>query len=92
MKVEIVVDNINCGGCASTIQKELKTISGVESVTVEIENKIVSIEYNDRSLIDVIKLKLKSLGYPESGSVHGIAKVTTKTKSLVSCAVGKLGS
>ncbi|MEK6781940.1 MAG: heavy-metal-associated domain-containing protein [Bacteroidota bacterium] len=90
MKAEIEVDNINCNGCAATILKELMGIEGIESVSVDLADKLVNVDYREPKLISVVKQKLASLGYPERGSVHGFSKATTKAKSLVSCAIGKL--
>lgn len=90
MRAEIEVDNINCKGCAATIQKELMGIEGIEAVSVEIAGKIVNVDYKEPKLISAVKAKLASLGYPERGSVQGFSIATTKAKSLVSCAIGKL--
>ncbi|NOT73457.1 MAG: heavy-metal-associated domain-containing protein [Cyclobacteriaceae bacterium] len=90
MKTEIHVENIRCGGCAATIEKEIKNIAGVLAVTVDIEEGDITVDYNEASLLDSIKSRLLTLGYPERGSVQGLSKATSKAKSLVSCAVGKL--
>ncbi len=89
MKADINVENLKCEGCASTIRRGLMSIESVEAVQVDIGKAIVSIDYFDLSSIEVAKQKLSSLGYPERGSVQGLTKVTSKAKSLVSCAVGR---
>lgn len=89
MKIGIVVENIKCSGCASTIQKEIKQLTGVETVHVDIGRAAVEVDYSDSQIIEAIKQRLITLGYPEKGSVQGLTKVTTKAKSMVSCAVGK---
>ena len=89
MKAEVAVDNIKCDGCAATIQKELKDIEGVDTVHVDIENSVVTVDYYGVPVTEIVKKKLAALGYPAKGSQHGIDKATSKVKSYVSCAVGK---
>jgi len=89
MSVEIQVENIKCGGCASTIKKKLSEDSRVNSVEVDIEKGIVSIE----SSVDEgaeFREELLKMGYPESGTAEGIAAAKAKAKSFVSCAIGKV--
>ena len=38
MNLDIRVENIKCGGCANSIEKKTRTISGVSDVVVDIEN------------------------------------------------------
>ncbi len=91
MKYEIEVENIRCGGCASTISKKLLENEAIQSVDVQIEDQIVVVESDDESAKQSAVDILLSLGYPEKGSVEGIAALKGKAKSVVSCAVGKMG-
>ncbi len=91
MKYEIEVENIRCGGCASTISKKLLENEAIQSVDVKIEDQIVVVESDDESAKQSAVDILLSLGYPEKGSVEGIAALKGKAKSVVSCAVGKMG-
>ena len=91
MKYEIEVENIRCGGCASTISKKLLENEVIQSVDVQIEDQIVVVESDDESAKQSAVDILLSLGYPEKGSVEGIAALKGKAKSVVSCAVGKMG-
>lgn len=43
MEHVIEVENISCGGCASTITHSLQQLDGVGSVSVDIENARVSV-------------------------------------------------
>ena len=64
--LELQVDNVKCGGCASAIQEGLLTLHGIHDVTVEIESGAVTIHgagYNDKD----IHSKLNDLGYPVKG-------------------------
>ncbi len=90
MRYEIEVENIRCGGCASTISKKLFENEAIQSVDIQIDDQIVVIETEDestkQSAIDI----LASLGYPEKGSVEGLESLKGKAKSVVSCAIGKM--
>lgn len=90
----IGVENIKCGGCANGIKKKLTSIDGVQSVDVDVEAGVVSFELRDEESLGVIleklKNKLHSMGYPEVGSVEGLEAVGSKAKSYVSCAIGKM--
>ncbi|MCK5725687.1 MAG: cation transporter [Thiotrichaceae bacterium] len=91
MNHKIEVENIRCGGCANTISKKLLAIHGLEAVDINIEDQIVSVECIDDALPIAIKT-LAQLGYPEKGSVEGLEALKGKAKSIVSCAIGKVGS
>ncbi len=91
MNYEISVENIKCGGCAGTIIKKVNAIDGVDSTHVEIEAGMVKVEGLD-GLQETLTLILLKMGYPESGSIEGIAAAKAKAKSFVSCAVGKFNT
>ncbi|HEB85453.1 MAG TPA: heavy-metal-associated domain-containing protein [Gammaproteobacteria bacterium] len=61
--LELDVENVKCGGCASTIQEGLKPLDGIETVEVEIENGHVTISGGSLSETG-IREKLAELGYP----------------------------
>lgn len=87
--MQIIVDNIKCGGCAGTITKKLNTGFDTNSTKVDIEKGIVSVDF-DESKRDELSKVLLSLGYPEIDSVQGLGSVKAKAKSFVSCAIGKM--
>lgn len=89
MAYQISVENIKCGGCASTIRSKLEAMEGIDKVDVMIEQGIVDVEAVDDTR-DAVAAKLLKLGYPETGTAEGIAAATAKAKSFVSCAVGRL--
>ncbi len=91
MLTQIYIDNLKCGGCASTITKELNALNGVSKVKVDNEHDLVEIETADNFNFTEVKDKLKSLGYPEKDTVHGFEKLTAGAKSYVSCAIGRFG-
>ena len=83
------VENIKCGGCASSIKKRLLEDARVSDVTVNVDKGIVSIEAAAEACDDWRAALLK-MGYPESGTAEGIAAAKAKAKSYVSCAIGKV--
>jgi copper chaperone len=88
MKTEIQVENLKCGGCASTIKKGILAIEGASEIEIDIEKSIVSIT-SENVNVEEIKLELSKLGYPEVGDKN---TVLHKAKSFVSCAVGRMDS
>jgi copper chaperone len=90
MNTQILVENLKCNGCATTIRKELSQLEGVSSVQVNVEIGHVNVDHIELLSPEAIKRTLLHLGYPEVGSTHGIGKVAANAKSFVSCAVGRL--
>lgn len=88
MDYMIEVENVKCGGCASTIEKTLLGVSGVAAVDVEIADGRITVQA-DSDLRDGLVAVLLKAGYPEKGSVEGLKAARAKARSYVSCAVGK---
>lgn len=84
-----MVENIKCGGCASSIRKGLQEQPGVQAVDVDVESGRVSI-IGDPGAREGIVAKLVGMGYPEVGSVEGMKAAAVKAKSFVSCAIGRI--
>ena len=61
------VPDIECDGCANSIKKALGTRPGVRSVNVAVDDKTVTVEY-DESRIDAegLALSLDDIGFPTS--------------------------
>lgn len=91
MNTRIEVENIRCGGCATTITKRLLEIEGIRAVKVDIHDQAVIVE-SEADIRATTKQTLLGLGYPERGSVAGLASLRGKAKSVVSCAIGRVGS
>ncbi len=83
--LEIV--NLKCGGCANTLKKGLLELDGISDVSVDLEASKVTIPTEDEQLLEKVKAKLSSMGYPEAGDANTLLH---KAKSYVSCAKGKL--
>lgn len=81
---QIQVENIKCNGCATSIKNSLLKLNDVESVTVNIDQEII--QYEGKASRDEIINRLAEMGYPEKGNNN----FTSKAKSFVSCASGKI--
>ncbi|MEY4507617.1 MAG: hypothetical protein RL297_2195 [Pseudomonadota bacterium] len=85
------VENIKCGGCENSIRKGLGTIAGVsvEDVQIDRDQQRITLVANEADR-NAIAEKLRSMGYPEQGSVAGLQSGLAQAKSMVSCAIGKV--
>jgi len=96
MTISVTVENIKCGGCANGIIQKLNAMEGIDTTQVDVEEGLVrcdissSSESDETELLEQVKQKLASMGYPETGSVEGLKAAGAKAKSYVSCAVGKM--
>ena len=86
----IEVENIRCGGCASTIEKQLRKLESVSNVSVDIEAGKVTVEAAADDREQLVATLLRN-GYPEKGSAEGLKAAQARARSFVSCAIGKLG-
>ena len=64
MKVELLVQNVKCGGCASAIQTDLSKDTRVKGVTVDVPTGRVSVE-TEGDIGAELRVALQALGYPE---------------------------
>lgn len=85
---EIIIANLKCNGCASTIKKELSALVGVKEVAVDVEKDAVNITYENIGRESIIN-KLHSLGYPEATEKNGLL---LQIKSYGSCMVGRINN
>lgn len=90
MKTKVVVDNLKCVGCASSIKKGLLSFSEISEVNVNTETDTIEVTHADNFDQKKIQDKLHSMGYPEKGTLEGIDKLVTGVKLYASCAIGKL--
>lgn len=87
--MRIEVENIKCGGCAASIRKGLLSVPGVSDVEVNVDEGWVELAGAESVRTDAVA-KLLSMGYPETGTVHGLKSAGSKAKSFVSCAIGRM--
>jgi copper chaperone len=88
-QIQIHVENIKCGGCEKSIVKGLSAIEGLSNIVIDRDRQLVNVTA-DETLRDAIAAKLKSMGYPEYGSVSGLDAGLANAKSFVSCAIGRV--
>lgn len=84
---EIIIANVKCNGCATTIKRELLEIVGVKTVAVNIDKDSIDLTYDDHVERSTIISKLLSLGYPEATEKNGLL---LQLKSYTSCMIGKV--
>lgn len=87
MEQELEIQNLKCGGCATTISTELMKIEGISNVVVDENSSIVRFDSNSDSIPTAIN-RLKQLGYPVSDAENSIL---SKATSYVSCMRGRVG-
>ncbi len=63
MQKTVTVANVMCGGCAGTITDNLSQMEGVHQVSVNVEEKSVTLELDENQMTQVSE-KLTELGYP----------------------------
>ena len=89
METSIEIQNLKCGGCVNTIIKKLSEIKGLSDLEANQVNSTVSFIYENESTFIKAKALLNDIGYPVIGDENVF---TTKAKSFVSCAIGRINS
>ncbi len=87
--MEIEIDNLKCGGCEKSIVKGVSSIDGVSEVKVDHDQQLVQF-LGEENLRQKVADKLRSMGYPETGLIHGLEAGVANVKSFVSCAIGRV--
>ena len=58
------VDGMTCDHCVQTVHNALKEIAGVQKVSVNLERKKVSVDYDELQVgLEIIKSKIKEVGF-----------------------------
>lgn len=89
MTTTLKIQNLKCGGCANTIITKLSHLEFVDDIIVNNEDNSVTFSYKDEETLSKVKNLLTKLGYPEVGDKNAL---TTKAKSFVSCAIGRMNN
>lgn len=87
MKTILEIQNLKCGGCANTITKKVSNVDDVSELEINNDTNTVSFQYENESTLNEVKELLNSIGYPVVGDKNAL---TTKAKSFVSCAIGRM--
>lgn len=61
------VDGMSCEHCVKAIQKAVGSISGVESVVVDLSTKTVVVEHGSDVKLEKIKEEIEDQGYDVRG-------------------------
>ncbi|SDD18079.1 heavy-metal-associated domain-containing protein [Aquimonas voraii] len=88
MSLEFALMNVKCGGCGNSIRRAVLDIEGVSAARLDVESGHLSVDA-PLGLRAEIAARLLKLGYPEQGSVEGLAALSAGAKSFVSCAIGR---
>jgi copper chaperone len=87
--MHIEIENLKCGGCARSIVKGLAEVPGVSDV--EVDHVLQQVRFSgDPAIRARVADKLRAMGYPEKGSLHGLQAGVANAKSFVSCAIGRM--
>jgi copper chaperone len=86
MKNSFVIENLKCGGCASSIRNGLIALPGITDVEVDFETNTVTVEVEQAEIRPLVADRLSSMGYPEIG--HNT--LLKQGKSYISCAIGRM--
>ncbi|SEQ87633.1 Copper chaperone CopZ [Hyunsoonleella jejuensis] len=89
MKATLEIQNLKCGGCANTITKKVSEVENISQLEVNNDNNTVSFKYESDDALEKVKTVLNQIGYPVVGEKNAL---TTKAKSFVSCAIGRINS
>lgn len=84
-KIDLVVENVKCGGCSETIVSALTKIHGVTACEVDVKSGTVTVEGHPNRL-EIVRA-LESLGFPETGTENTLLM---KAKSFVTSAVNRI--
>lgn len=87
METTISIQNLKCGGCATTIKNKVQQLEGVDAVKVDEAEGTVTVSYLENDVVLKVKQKLTALGYPEVDTKNDLF---TQAKSFVSCASGRM--
>lgn len=87
MITTLEIQNLKCGGCANTITKKVSNLKDISGLEINNENNTISFGYNNANTLTEVKTLLKDIGYPVIGDKNAL---TTKAKSFVSCAIGRI--
>lgn len=89
MHTTFEIQNLKCHGCSNTITTKLLALKGIKDVVVNNDAQTVSFNFETENELMAAKDLLKNIGYPEVGDKNAL---TTKAKSFVSCAIGRMNN
>lgn len=63
MKTILTVEGMSCNHCVQIVTETVSAVEGVESVSVDLANKSVSIEHGEQTDLAKIKSEIEDQGY-----------------------------
>lgn len=67
-EIQLSVPDIRCGGCASSIERSLGKLGGVQIVTVDVQARTVAVGFDDSIVTPTqIASRLAQAGFPVAG-------------------------
>ena len=85
MRETLVVNNIKCGGCETTVKDSLAKIEGIDNVIADSGTGEVTFDFSNKDALESARVKLHKLGYTETDP-----DLFDTAKSYVSCMIGKI--
>lgn len=68
MQQTFQVPEVSCAHCKSSIEGALKPLDGVHEATVDIDRKVVTVDFDDERLDrSTVVQTIKAVGYPVAG-------------------------
>jgi len=60
--LQLLIEGMHCGGCAGRVKKALTEVNGVSNISVDLEKKVVSMDYNSSEVsTDQIKAAITAV-------------------------------
>ncbi|MEI7642925.1 MAG: cation transporter [Chloroflexales bacterium] len=66
---KFLVPAVSCQHCVNAVNKEVRALSGVQKVEVDLATKIVTVEYGDQVAPAAIIAAIQEAGYAEVSPV-----------------------
>ncbi len=87
MNTTLAIQNLKCAGCGTTIKNKLQSLKGIDEVSVNLENSMVSFSNETDEAFLAVEKMLAKLGYPLARDKNNLGKIA---KSYISCALGRM--
>ena len=59
----ILIEGMHCGGCSKRVEETLKSINGVKTVTISLENKAAQIVLRKDIDNEILKCAIEEIGF-----------------------------
>ena len=63
MKTVLSIEGMSCMHCVRHVSEALKEVEGVESVSVDLEEKTATLEHDESVTLDCLKGAIEDVGY-----------------------------